>query len=239
MTLHVVTFLWRPPAGYRSRYKALHANILYNMVRRNYHADFQMHCVTDLPEDGFDNDIQLHPLWDDHGKIPNPHGPHNPSCYRRLRLWAPDGAGFLYPGARVLQIDLDMVIVGDVTPLWQRPEPVVFWEDQLNRHNKINGAMQLFTAAARTGVWLDFDPNTSPAKARAAGNWGSDQAWLSYYLADDWARWTANDGAYSWRVHCLPAGGALPKDARIVNFHGATDPEHVRSGVPWVAAHYR
>lgn len=239
--LDIVTFMWNPSKGYRSKFTPEHVFTMRRMIERHYRGAFRLHCVTDsaiargVPRKVAG--IVIHKLWPDFADLPSPHGSINPSCYRRLKLWAPEARERF--GPRILQIDLDMVLVGDVTPLWNRPEPIVFWEDQLNRHNKINGAMQLFDAGARPDVWTDFDPATSPAIAKAAGNWGSDQAWLSYKIKDDWARWTTKDGAYSWRVHCEPNGEKLPADARIVNFHGHKDPWSLVDTVPWIGQHYR
>lgn len=232
----VVTFKWKPPTGYRSTYGPEQVNTLARMVRRHYSAPHRFVCVTDDAE-GIDPSIDVLPLWDDHAKIPNPHGSKNPSCYRRLRLFAPEMGAVL--GRRYVSLDLDTVILRDVTPLWDRPEDFVAWGDT-NRTTHYNGSMLLLTAGARPRVWTEFDPVTSPIKAKAAGFFGSDQGWISCVLGIGEAIWTRTDGVYSFRNH-LNRPAPPPENARMVMFHGATDPwmPRAQSNHPWIAEHYR
>lgn len=245
--LDVVTFKWETP-GYRSKFTAVHVNTMRSMIARNYPHPFRFHIVTDRPHDFYDAGCIVHELWDDHKDLPSPHGGNNPSCYRRLKLWSPWAVESF--GPRILQIDLDMVITGDVSSLWNRPEDVVMWKDNLNPTSPYNGAMQLFSPLTRPQVWRDFDPVKSPAKALARQYWGSDQGWLALALGPDEARWTSADGALSWRVHCKQNTKAahrlnpdcvplLPDGAKVVNFHGHEDPWDLRAVVPWIAELYR
>lgn len=248
--LDVVTFKWSTP-GYRSEFTGEHVNTLASMVRRNYHKPVRVTCVTDDPT-GIDARVRVLPLWDDHAQLKSPHGGNNPACYRRLKLWSPEARDLI--GERILCIDLDMVLTGDVTPLWDRPEDVVLWKDNLNPTTPYNGAMQLIRAGSRPRVWEDFNPATSPALARKAGFFGSDQAWLCYALGPGEARWGTEHGAYSWRVHIrqTPNGQAhipytpgrdcakaLPDGAKCVNFHGVDSPWTLAPHVGWIAEHYK
>lgn len=160
----------------------------------------------------------------------------NPSCYRRLRAFAPDiGTSF---GERFVSVDLDTVIVRDVTPLWHRPEPFVIW-GETDPRSWYNGSMFLLTAGARAKVWQEFNPKISPMAARKAGKFGSDQGWISFCLGKGEATWGRQDGVYSYRVHLQPNRGQLPNDARIVFWHGRVDPwspEAQRLG--WVREHW-
>lgn len=234
--LDIVTFKWHTP-GYRSRFTGEHVNTLARMCARNYRLPFRFNCVTDDAE-GIDTDlVRVLPMWDFHNALPSPHKHGvNPSCYRRLFLWSREAKEVF--GKRILSIDLDMVITGDVTPLWDRPEDVVLWADQLNKTTPYNGAMQLIRAGSRPDVYDRFDPIISPKVTIAAGLFGTDQAWISYVLGGNEARWTSADGALSWRVHCRMFK-KLPEGARIVNFHGNEDPWMLRERVPWIAEHYR
>lgn len=153
-----------------------------------------------------------------------------PSCYRRLRLFHPDARSWL--GERVVALDLDVVLVDDVAPLWDRDEDVVLYRDPL-RPGQANGSMVLHRTGTRPQVWERFNPRTSPAKARRAGFRGSDQAWLSFCLPDA-PRWDESDGVFSYRRHIAETGG-LPVGARAVTFHGRPKPwEKVAQQLPWV-----
>lgn len=252
MTLDVVTFKWSKP-GYRSTYTGEHVNIMANMVRRQYDRPHRFTCITDDPTGIDQSKVRVIPLWSEFGDLPSPHGGNNPSCFRRLRLWSEEVRD-LFPG-KVLQIDLDMVLVADVSPLWDRPEPCVLWADNLNPTSPYNGAMQLITPGAYP-VWENFkaNPQAAIATARNKRFFGSDQAQLALWLGPDMPRWRTADGAFSWRVHIRkpPIGHAhlpfvphrncksdLPEGARCVNFHGIDDPATVAPHVPWVKEFYR
>lgn len=221
MSLSICTFKWRTP-GYRSVFTARHVNILARMVGRNYRAPHQVVCITDDPA-GLDPAIRVIPLWDDHATLRNPMGGRNPSCYRRLKLFSAEARDLV--GERFVCIDLDVVITGDLRPLYDRTEDFVIWGDTHPR-TFYNGSMWMMTAGARRQVWDDFDPVRSPMTSKAAGHFGSDQGWISHRLGPKEATWGRADGVYSFRVHIAPNGGALPDNARVVVFHGKIDPWH-------------
>lgn len=231
----VVCWKWTPTPGYRSSFGPEHVNTLRHMVRRNFARPHRFVCVTDDAE-GIDSEVEIVPLWDDLAHLPNPSGVRGPSCYRRLRAFAPDAAQWF--GPRFVSLDLDCVITGDMTPVWDRPEDFVCW-GCTHPSTTYNGSMMLMTAGARAQVWERFDPETSPAAARAAGCYGSDQGWISYCLGPHEARWSQRDGVYSFRNDVRRMRG-LPKDARIVMFHGRLDPWHrdVQRDHPWVRGFY-
>lgn len=233
--LSVVTFKWRPPAGYRSAFSADAVNTMSRMVARHCHIPHRFICVTD-DATGLAPEVEAIPLWNDFADIPSPHGGHNPSCYRRLRVFAADIAPLL--GPRFVCVDLDTVITGDVTPLWDRPEDFLIW-GETDPRSWYNGSMFQLAAGARTQVFDRFNPKTSPQTAKAAGKFGSDQGWLSYCLGPGEKTWSCKDGVYSYRVHLKPKGGRLPADARIVMFHGHVDPwSKEAQQLPWVKEHW-
>jgi hypothetical protein len=236
--LSVVCWKWRPHVGYRSVFTAEAVNTLRRMVARHYSRPHRFICVTDDPA-GLDPAVEYVPLWNDYADLRNPCGhPRNPSCYRRLRLFHPDAAQWF--GERFVSLDLDTVVVGDLGPLWDRPEDFVIWGDTA-RHTLYNGSMLLLRAGARAKVWTEFNPATSPRLAVRAGQFGSDQGWIGYCLGPGEVMWTAADGVLSFRNEILRRGGRLPAGARIVMFHGQYDPwsPKVQRSYPWVKEAYR
>lgn len=234
--ISVVTWKWKPKLGYRSTFGPETVNTLAAMVGRNYPHPHRFICVTDEPK-GIDSSVEVLPAWNDFANVPSPHGGAYPSCYRRLRMFHPDAAQWF--GERFVSLDLDTVITSDLTPLWHRSEDFVIWGDT-NPTTLYNGSMVLLTAAARSKVWTDFDPVKSPRIAKADGQHGSDQGWISYCLGRGEAIWTKADGVYSYRNHIATNGNQLAADARIVFFHGRHDPwdAHIQR-IPWVRSHYR
>ena len=234
--LTIVCWKWEPPAGYRSTFGPETVNTLARMVARHYPHPHRVVCVTDNPK-GIDPAIGIVPLWDDYANVPNPHGPHQPSCYRRLKAFSVEAEQWF--GKRFVSVDLDCVITGDMSPLWNRTEDFVIW-GETNPRSFYNGSMWLMTAGSRRQVWDDFDPVQSPRKAKMNGRFGSDQGWISHRLGSGQAMWGRTHGVYSYRVHLKNGQRNLPPDARIVFFHGRYDPwDFQPQQLKWVQQHYR
>lgn len=235
--LDVVTFKWKSAHGYRSTFGPETVNVLRAMVARHYRQPHRFTCITDDPS-GIDADVRIVPLWNDYADLPSPHGGKNPSCYRRLKLFSAEAAELV--GQRFVAIDLDVIITGDLAPLWDRSEDFVAWGDtNPSPGSHYNGSMLLMTAGSRRKVWDSFDPKTSPAQALRARCWGSDQGWISYCLGPGEAKWKKADGVYSFRNDLQHTGCVLPANARVVVFHGSVDPWSSKVQVlPWVKQHY-
>jgi hypothetical protein len=235
--LTVACWRWKPFDGYRSSYGPETVLTLRSMVARHYPDPHRFVCLTDDPK-GLD-DVECLPLWDDHASVPHPTSHRHPSCYRRLRAFAPEMKDLL--GPRFVSMDLDCVIVGDLRPLWNRPEEFVGWGGTTTPATSYNGSMFLMTAGARPQVWRDFNPKFSPGIAKSEGFYGSDQAWISYCLGGREARWSAEeDGVVSYRLHVAPFGDRLPENTRVCFFNGKSDPWSPKLGrLAWLQEHYR
>lgn len=235
--LGVVCWKWKPARAYRSAFGPETVNILKQMIKRHYNKPHTFICVTDDP-DGLDPDIKVIPLWDEHKDVPNPNGIDNPSCYRRLRMFGPDAEKLF--GKRFVSLDLDTVVTGNLSPLWDVPDDCKFWGDT-SPGTHYNGSMMLLTAGARPKVWSEFNPERSPGIAKGAGQFGSDQGWISYCLGKGEKKWSVDDGVFSYRIHIRNRRfRSLPDTARIVMFHGASDPwsDNVIE-LPWVKENWR
>lgn len=233
--LTVACWKWKPAPGFHADYSALHVNTLRAMVARHYPHPHEFVCLTDDPW-GLDSTIRVVPVPTRWAELPGPHGV---SCYRRL--WAFSGEAAAVLGSRFVSIDLDAVIVGDLAPLFDRPEDFVIWGDTA-KATPYNGSLWLLRAGTRRKVWDSFDPETSPALARSLGYIGSDQAWIGAALGTGEPKWSTDDGVYSWRVHLKRARRpALPADARVVFFHGREKPwdPATQAAAPWISEHYR
>jgi hypothetical protein len=237
--LSIVTWKWTPAPGYRSTFGPQTVNVLRRMVARHYPEPHRFLCVTDDAK-GLDPEVEVIPAWNDFAAVPAPSGRRNPSCYRRLRAFHPEiGATF---GPRFVSLDLDLVITGDLRPLWHRREPFIIWGDT-NPRTYYNGSMFLMDAGARPQVWTTFHPKKSPMQARVAGHFGSDQGWISFCLGPHEAKWTQADGVYSFRNHLHGETAApsqqLPANATVVIFHGHRDPwDRHSQRIDWVREHY-
>ena len=165
------------------------------------------------------------PIWQDALHIPPPEGRNWPSCYVRLRAFSAEARHWF--GDRYVSLDLDTVICGDLTPLFERPEDFVIWnETDWPASSTTTRALWLHTPGTRTEIWDTFDPDTSPAgglPGRRAGRRSSvDLARARAGRAGLHAR--GRRALVSPPLRGAGHGGRLPAGARVVNFHGVYRP---------------
>jgi len=232
--IRIVSFKWRKSRkGYQLpgvvEYGPDHVNRHYAGFRRHLRMPFEYCCITDDPA-GLAKGIRVIPLWD---KCRDLGG-----CFNRLYVFSPDMREII--GPRFACVDLDCVLTGDVTPVFNRPIDFIINgyfplpRGDNARDQRYNGGMFMMDAGARRQVWDSFDPLHSPAEiaARRGDVVGSDQAWIRLALGPDEARYGPADGVYEARK----VNGSLPHDARIVFFAGKRDPSEMRYA--WVRQHW-
>jgi len=184
---------------------------LRNMVARHLPGQPRFVCLTDLPEiDGIET-IPLITTWS--------------GWWAKLELFR---EGLFDGASRAIYFDLDTLIVGDISPLLAlngdfyglRP-----W----NRANREKGQ-----AASGAMVWSpgdygfifdEFDMSMADGQ--------TDQSYISATLRRHKLFWEplqdSCPGIYSYKRECQ---GQLPRDARIICFHGR--PRVHECGVRWV-----
>lgn len=230
----VVCFLWSD--GHR-QYLPHHVNILAAMVARHLKEPHRFICITDEPASEFSGRVEVLPTPAAAAalaQLRTPEKAHFPSCYRRLWMFS-DEARVL--GDRVLLVDIDLVVVNDLAPIFDMPQEFVGWRPfrDWGKQERFGGGIYLMTPGSRTAVWNDFHGAPSILQARAAGFRGSDQAWISYKLGTREAYWSRDSGIYSIR-DMKGTEHLLPRDARLVQFNGPTKPWC--SPLPWVREHW-
>lgn len=264
----MITFVcwkWTDPRAGRS-FSSSHVNVLARAIARNYSGPHRLVCITDEP-DGLDPKIVHLPMpvtGFEHLTNPSARARHEvylparrvgghyrppvhrvrqpkpfPSCYRRLWMWSEQARALL--GPRIFALDIDVIVLGDLTPLVDRPGSFVGWTDERFGWRKIAGGAYLMDTGAHPEVFTDFDPEHSPAIAKAAGFEGSDQAWISYKLFEripSHQHWPA--GALT-KLKWVPVGDKPSASARLVFTSGDSppwDPE-VQRRYPWIKEHWR
>lgn len=238
--LRIVTWKWYDPK-YRWNpyylYTAHHVNRLYRAVRDNLSLPHEFICLTDDPE-GIDSGVRVLPVPTRHAELGG--------CYRRLWLFSDEARQVI--GERIVQIDLDSMVTGDLTPLFDRDDSFVCWchgyADRRNR-SVYCASLLMMTAGVYEAVWETFDPHKSPEIVKDIV--GTDQAWFTHVLGPDMPTWGRKDGVYSFRRHFNRGGldgrnvrlGRMrepPPDCRAIFFHGQFDPSlpEIRSTFPWI-----
>lgn len=228
--LKVVCFKWkRIKTGFQLPmqidYGPEHVRILKAMVERHLRIPHDFICITDDPT-GL-NGVETVPLWDKCRELGG--------CYNRLYAFSQDMQEII--GDRFVMIDLDCVILKDITPLFDD-----FADFKINgyfhpdRDQHYNGSMILMNAGARRSVWDQFDPAESPKILEQCDYViGSDQAWIRYVLGKGEERFTEDEGVYNFNKL---KHGSLPGNARMVFFAGKRDPSQCRH-IDWVRENWR
>jgi hypothetical protein len=234
----VACFLWFDPHGKNNDiyvYGPEHVAILKRMVARHLTLPHRFVCITDRKPSELPG-IDTVPI-DKTYHIAR-------SRFVKLMTFRPDAAEAI--GTRILQLDLDTVIVRNIDALVDRPEDLVLWRNPNfggPKRARYNTSMVLLTAGSRPEFWDRFDPSRTPAMLRK--DWGgTDQAWISHLASADEAHWTDADGVYgAGRLLDIVPGvqTRLPDNARIVFTPGRRMPAmgETQASHPWIVEHYR
>lgn len=236
--LSVVTWKWG------TKFSAVHVNVLRAALERHLQLPHQLYCVTD-DASGLDERIVTVPLpvpLNEQGYL---------RCRRRMRQYDREWSEQF--GPRQLVMDLDVVVVGDLTPILSRAEPIVGW--RVGHAQVYSGSFVLLDAGALHGAWAAYsaDPLGYPFGRGKGVHVGrgvpSDQAMLNHYLTSrpPIGSWTERDGfvtyygAWYERLQHLGVGPAhpeLPAGARIVVL-GSEDLDVLHEArYPWVREHW-
>jgi hypothetical protein len=149
-------------------------------------------------------------------------------CTEKLQLFRPN----MFPaGARVLYVDLDTAIVGDLAPLLSVPLDLpVFLNDKGPRGkwaDRIGAGLFSFEAGRHDEVWRQF--NAAPTDEAHFAQCFKREEWRSWDDAAPGAvrsfKWDVSKRK-DWRTASLG-------DARVVVFYG--DPRPHRVNAPWNA----
>jgi len=232
--LVVSTHYWRDPDRKRNyTFTPGHVRILKSMVERNLTIPHKFVCVTNEEVDGVET-------------IPLDMTTHVPGTVFCRLAQHRRGYGEVIGGDRVLSLDLDMVVVGNLDHIVSRAEPIVLY------HNPnfpapgrafYQSSFQLFTPGTHPELYEEFDPNETPKWV----NWrfgGAEQAWISERLPWDLPFVDHRDGVYgAGRIGDWSSDKVctLPENACLITFPGnrMCDQPEVVAKFPWIAEHYK
>lgn len=238
MMLSVVCWKWG------EKFSAEHVNALARGFAANYHAEHRFYCITDesigSDRENYSPDIRLYDLGLFERRYPVEARKCKGRNFRKLQILSEGMRPWL--GDRILQLDLDVLIVGDVTPLFYRPDPIVISRSisQAKRGWSFNTGLMLINTGLmdRVWEWWKHDPQSLLDAAERAG-WGacpSDESIVSFALSEHTPVWTDADGVYAWREHRDGLLNGPPANARLIHFYGEWDhlPANFQNRVPWV-----
>lgn len=216
----VVCFLWRAPGAVPPLYSAEHVNRLRLMLDMRLGETYRLVCATEDAA-GLDPRIDVVPMSRELVAQSN-------RRYLKLLLFRRDAAR-IFGAERLLYLDLDVVLVGDIAPLLERQEDFVIWRDPTARRpgcetsHRYNSSVILMNAGCRPAVYETFDGATTPDLVRRGQLIGSDQAWIGHVCGPDEATFGPEDGILGLRQDIAP-GEHWPDGARIVVAHSRPKP---------------
>jgi hypothetical protein len=228
-----------------TKYGPEYVNRLYGMVRRHLKGDFRFVCLTDR-SDGVRPEVQCLPIPD----LALPPGIPERG-WTKLTTFEPDLHGLR---GTALLLDLDVVIVGDITPFFEQPGRFLIIHDW-KRPWRVTGnsSVYRFELGAHGDVLSDFRAQHDTVRRE----FRNEQAYLSDHLHRQGllSYWPA-DWCASFKYHCIPRwptnywrAPAVPPGTRIVIFHGEVNPPDALAGrrnrrwrhiqpAAWVAEHW-
>ena len=160
-------------------YAADYVNVLYNAISKNLDHPFRFVCMTDNAS-GIIDGVEVLPIPEmDLGANRFAFG-----GWPKLSVFRKDLFGLQ---GRALFVDLDTVIVGDMTPMFQAPGGVVLireWRRVVDyfRPRKVNGMTSIFafTLGGQSQIYNQFMANPD----HAFENYRSEQRWVTNYATD-------------------------------------------------------
>jgi hypothetical protein len=131
---------------------------------------------------------------------------------------------FRIPGP-VLYMDLDMSIIGDLSPILAAPGPFTVLRDFNYPQREVCSALMAWRGD-QSGLYSHFKED--PVGHMAANNtprWWGDQGFVERHTESrDYWQDVAPGAVVSWKKHC---GGGVPPGARVIAFHGKPRPWEV------------
>lgn len=228
-----------------TKYGPEYVNRLYAMVRRHLRGDFRFVCLTDRDE-GILPEVQCLPIpaLDLPPGIPE-------RGWTKLTTFEADLHGLQ---GTALFLDLDVVIVDDITPFFEAPGEFLIIHDW-KRPWRITGNSSVYRF--RLGVHADMLAYFRTHFEQVRAEVRNEQAYLSDFLHKQ-GRLTywPKEWCISWKYHCIPRfptnywrTPAPSAGTRIIIFHGVMNPPDALAGrnngnwrhakpAPWIADHW-
>jgi len=229
-----------------AKYGAEYVNRLYGMVARNLARPFRFVCLTDDAA-GVRREVTCAPI-PELPPIPQP----KERGWTKLAAFSPQLDGLL--GESVLYLDVDIVVMGALDPLFEHPGAFPMIRDWYH-HRRVVGNSSVFRyrLAERRALFEAFCADADAIVQRIR----NEQEFISEYLeARGELTFWPKAWCQSFRVSCLApwpvrvwATPRRPDDCRVLVFHGEPKPPEALVGrpalfqtfrpTPWIDAYWR
>jgi hypothetical protein len=227
------------------KYGPEYVNRLYGMVRRHLRGDFDFVCLTDSI-DGIRAEVSCRPI----PALALPDG----SPERGWRKLTSFEENLFDLKGTALFLDLDLVIVADITPFFEQPGEFLIIHDW-KRPWRITGNSSVYRF--RLGAHADLLAKFRARKGSITARLRNQQAYLCEelhwqrklgYWPEEWCRSYKHHCVAPWPSHYWQ-GPKIPHGTRIVVFQGGVNAVDSRVGrgsrvlrwvrpTPWIAEHW-
>jgi hypothetical protein len=159
-------------------------------------------------------------------------------CFCRLRMFDPEWQAARGIDERLVCLDLDLVITGELDTLFNRPESfmILGGANSVNP-NPFNCSVMMLRAGFYKNTWSDFTLEAAEKVPWYA--FPDDQSWIWHKIprAVTW-QCGPRSGIWSFRKRGWPEDDRLPEGARIVAFPGSRDPKQFEH-LDWVKENWK
>lgn len=142
-------------------------------------------------------------------------------------------AGLFERGERIVFLDLDTIITGNIDALLQFEGDFAILQDFMQPGVYGPGVMA-WRADFMPEIWAEYDKQGRPTNFDLG-----DLTWINYIFKlrsyTPAVLQSFVNGVYSYKVDCR---NGLPTDARIVCFHGLPRPHQVLTDCEWLGKHW-
>ena len=211
----------------------------YNMCKKWMTGSFNYTLYTDEMYDDLPSGINQLPLFPTFEKHFDRGG-----CFHRMYLFSKE---FYDATGPFVSMDLDMVITGPISSLFDTTQPFIYYKMKGGNGNgwRMNNGMFFINSDGLNEVWKLFDTRTDEVIANRNGS-GTDQGVTNAVIGNlheiaCWQQGMLGPGIYDLRQDFLQEDViALPKGCRIVMCPGPRDPsqEVLRNTFPWMKTEY-
>jgi hypothetical protein len=187
-------------------------------IKRHLKQPYRFACVHDKGFPEFCEHV-------DHSwPLPDEHLTKVKGCFARLRMFDPvwqraypfHGSS---PPDRLVNIDLDTVVISELDILFDRHEPLVMMQGaNVVNPCPMNGALMMLKPEANPEIWRDF--SLKAASKVPFYSFPDDQGWI-WHKVPDAAGWKCGPetGVYVYQKRGWPMGTEqLPSNAKLVTF---------------------
>jgi len=229
-----------------TKYGPEYVNRLYGMVARHLKGPFRFVCLTD-DSLGVRPEVECFPLPELEQQVSKRDG-----GWRKLNSYRKDLYGLQ---GQALFLDLDVVIVDDITPFFEQPGEFLIIKDW-KRPWRVTGNSSVYRFSL--GAHADMLDHFVAHQAEVRRKHRNEQEFLSHYLhAQGKLKYWDGSWCASYKYHCIPTfpfnyfrAPHIPAGARILIFHGVMNPPDALEGrsngnwrhakpAPWIAEHWK